>query len=176
MKRIVSILLLLVFLFNVVGYTIVFEVLKWQIKTEMRSGFSINTNELVKLSFPLSEVSSIDFKDEGQEICLDGTMYDIIQTVKTEKDITYYCLDDEKEMMLFAKLSDHVSSNVKNDKPLKNQGAKKQLVDNVIKVFYSNTYFFDLFGKSSVIYIKSPIDLFYSTFKQLNSPPPEAAV
>lgn len=72
---------------------------------QMRQG--IDDSRLQKITF---SPNSADFKkihwhDKG-EFRYNGTMYDVVKTVKHGAKITYYCLRDNDETSLFAQLED----------------------------------------------------------------------
>ena len=173
MKKAAVISLLVVFLFNSMGYYIVFKAEQWQIKSEVRSqirsGFE-NDSQL-KITISRAEFSSIELNDNGQEINYKGHLYDIARISETANTITYYCINDSKEESLFATLDQHINSNVAANKPVKNNDTKK-ITDNVVKVYFSpkNSFDFNSFGTGGIDFPK--VNTFYISAQKQNSTPP----
>ena len=65
-----------------------------------------------------------------------GKLYDIVKHTQNDTSITYYCIDDKQEEVLFANLEEHINTHIANN-PIKNQEQKK-ITDNVIKLYFSN--------------------------------------
>jgi len=174
LRKVVSILLLFVFLFNTVGYTIAFEVLHWQVKKAIKKEIKnkLKDEELIPLTFKKSELHKVEFEDGGKEIVYNDEMYDIVKQSETQDKITYYCINDSKEKELFRNLDDHINIHIKSNKPIKNNGAKK-LSDNVVKIYFLNKISFSFFEDSSVFERFNPINLYSSYIQSASSPPPE---
>ncbi|MBL0328081.1 MAG: hypothetical protein IPP64_01350 [Bacteroidetes bacterium] len=138
--------MLSIFLFNTVGYFLVFVAQKKQIKKEIRaqinSGY-LNESLTAILTFSKLELNKVEFMDEGKEIRHNGKMYDIVKYTETETTISYYCIDDSKENSILSYLDNHVKSHVGGGKPVKD-GKSNSMKDNVIKVYFSteNNFYF----------------------------------
>ena len=110
MKRIASIFVLSIFLFNIIGYYVLFSLLNLENKEEMglvlQNGTSLETIRIHK-----SELANIVFKDGDKEISIKGEMYDV-KTTSTEGDyIVFHCLKDKKETKLLTALDKEVNYN-----------------------------------------------------------------
>ena len=111
MKRILSILFLFVFLFNLAGYFIVFEVRQYSAKQEMKIFIKNNIpeNELTKIIIPNSELtsSSSEFRQtEENEFVYQGKYYDIVNKKTDGNNTIFYCINDKNEEKLFEELAE----------------------------------------------------------------------
>ncbi|MEI6456384.1 MAG: hypothetical protein WCO93_08850 [bacterium] len=102
MKKVAALILLLIFLFNSMGYYFLFEVNRALVKREMtaymkRTGIKLS---ILKISNP---VHNPDFKRiDKREFLYQGRMYDILKEVKQGAVTVFYCIHDEKEQNLIA--------------------------------------------------------------------------
>ncbi len=167
MKKILSLVLVFVFFYSIMGFYLNFEVEQYQIKEEIKEKI---VNNLPEKELTLVKISSIENKkitwmEDGKEFRYKGNMFDVVR-IKTGADtIYYYCFDDENESKLFVNLDKLVKEQTDNSQSRTNQ--KKQEI----------TYFFHqiLFTQSL---IGTPIlyfDYLY-TYKSIDtdvlSPPP----
>jgi hypothetical protein len=120
MKRIGSILTLSIFLFNIIGFFILFSFLNLRNKTTVGSILkSESFSEVVRVH--KSELKNVILQDEGKEIVLNGEMYDI-QSISLEGDyLVFNVIHDKRETSLLACLGDHVKNNLDTNIPGKKQ-------------------------------------------------------
>lgn len=113
MKRIVAILLLLLYLHNFAGYLAAFCLLQSHVRSDIKrtikSGLPDNT--LTLLVFQTSSLgndeSSVQWLEEN-EFLYRGSMYDVVRA-RADGDSTYFlCINDVEEERLFAGLDRHV--------------------------------------------------------------------
>jgi hypothetical protein len=184
MKKTAPLFLLTIFLFNTMGYFIVFKIAQHQIKSEVAdlvssfelSKFTENNNELTKIKVHKNELYKIDFKDKGKEIFLDNKMYDIVKTTETDEHMIYHCLHDKKESILVAGLKEHVNNNVISDNPIKNNSPKKTSVPIIKLYFQNNEISFTPKVKSiTSITLDFKRSNYNSISLKVSSPPPELA-
>ena len=76
MKRILSLALLFLFLFNVAGYYFLFLMLVPANRNEMRNTLLQHTS-LETIRIHKSKLHTVSFKDGGREILYHGEMYDV---------------------------------------------------------------------------------------------------
>lgn len=127
-KRILSILVLILFLAHFAGFYIYFVVQLKQVRQEMRNQLrSLPTEELELLTFTPEEFQIA--RVEEHEVKADGKMYDIARLKKQGNTILVYCLHDAAEDNLLAFLNKILSL------PLKDSH-----VPNGILHFYSLNY------------------------------------
>lgn len=175
MKKVISIFLFSIFLFNMAGYFIAFKSVQYQIKKEIKAEIKkkINPYELTTIVIDKTQINKIDWLEEGEEMYYKGNLYDIVRHTKNATSITYYCINDEQEEKLFANLEEHIATHIAANKPIKNQASKK-LSNNVIKLYFSKEQSF----KFNSFMLNQPpfysINLFYkSALIETDSPPPE---
>ena len=182
MKKITAIVLLVIFLFNIMGYFIAFKITQHQIKCEVAgrissfelSKFTENNTELTKIKVHKRELHKIVFKDKGKEIFLDNKMYDIVKTTETDEHIIYHCLHDKEESILVAGLEEHINNTVVGDNPIKNNSSKKISIPSIKLFLQSNEFLYTPEVRiiaTTAFYFKSII--YYSIPLQVSSPPPE---
>jgi len=137
MKKITPIFLICIFLFNTVGYYIAFKAVHYSVKKEIKSQIksSLDITELTIITLNKKDLDKIEWKDDGEEMVYNDEMYDIVRSTETITSITYYCINDKKEKLLFANLEEHISIHIAADKPVKNPASKK-LIDHVVKLYF----------------------------------------
>jgi hypothetical protein len=103
-KRIFSILVLILFLAHFAGFYIYFVVQLKQVRQEMRNQLrTLPTEELELLTFTPEEFQIA--RVEEKEVKVDGKMYDIARLEKQGNTILVYCLHDIAEDNLLAFLN-----------------------------------------------------------------------
>jgi hypothetical protein len=145
MKKAVVLFFISIFLFNSVGYFVVFKTAEFELKSEIKIKIKqgLPTKELVTLTIPSKELKTIVWHDGGKEFSYKGKMYDVVKSEQIENAITYYCIDDSKETNLFANLDEHINANVITTNTGKQHPTKK-LNDHVVKIYFcqKNTFYF----------------------------------
>jgi len=173
MKKLVSVILLILFLFNSAGYYLVFKInqnkIRSQIKTEIK--LSLNTNELKKITFSFFEIKSINWVKENKEFIYKNNMYDVVKSEKTDTGVTFYCIDDKQEKELFANLDEHINTHsATNNK--KNKTHKNSL-DSFFKLYYSIKKSEKIFLNEEAIFYFSKNRIYASNSLEIDSPPPQ---
>jgi hypothetical protein len=137
MKSTVSYFLLAIFLFNTVGYFLVFKISQNQIRKEVKREIKmkLNESELHKIVFNKSELNTINWIKTDKEFIHHNELFDIVRATETETTITYYCINDKQEKQLFANLDEHVNKHISNTKSSKKNTSK--LIDNNHKILPS---------------------------------------
>ena len=173
MKKIFTLTLLIVFLFNVAGYFIAFKAEQFQIKSEIESEIKsgITTEELTVININKKNVAAIQWTEYGKEMRYKDELYDVVKFSETATTITYYCIDDSKEDSLFANLDVHINTHVATNNP---QKSSKKLSNHVIKIYFSNKQQF-IVAPSALFAKFSPFNnlIFTSAILEKNAPPPE---
>ncbi len=172
MKKAISIFLLSLFLFNILGYYIVFKAAQYQIQTEVYK--NVRLKELTTLIISKKDISAVEWLKQGKEFRYKGDMYDIVSSEETNEKITFRCIKDDKEKHLAEVLEGHIDSHVASDQPGQNKSSKN-LTNHLIKFYFSPTIpVMHSVNCSSIIYTYK--ELSYSdTFLKITSPPPEIA-
>jgi hypothetical protein len=177
MKKATSIILLFVFLFNSMGYLIVFKTMQYQAKKEIKSIIKNNLkpNELTEFCFAEKDLVKLVWLEKGKEFIHNGTLYDIVRTEKTGEKTVFCCINDKQEEQLFADLEEQVNLHIASDKPVKNDSSK-QLVKSVLEDYFFSDFQFSFINEYNILkYIHSndsePMNLSATLF----IPPPELA-
>jgi hypothetical protein len=105
LKKTLGYILLLLFLFNSLGYYFIFELFKYNVKKEMQTRTNIGSLELTILKIT-------DVKDdpgfqrvEKKEIRYKGSLYDVIKELQSGRTTIFYCIHDKKEEILLATMN-----------------------------------------------------------------------
>jgi hypothetical protein len=138
LKKATILFFLSVFLFNSVGYFIVFKIVQSKIKHEMMSEIRNNLSDYnpAKLIFDAKTEKEISWKEEGKEFEYKDQRYDIIKKVRDGESLIIYCIEDKKESMLWGDLNKHVKSNVISNVPERQKSAD-DISSNVIKLYFN---------------------------------------
>jgi hypothetical protein len=111
MRNVISILLLVLALFQAAGHLIIFKIQQYEIckeiKRQIKAGVPEEVLVLLKIPRTLEAApNSIFQRIHEREFRYDDKLYDIVRQ-ETHGDTTwYYCLSDEKETQLFANLDE----------------------------------------------------------------------
>lgn len=160
MKKALSILLLLVFLFNVGGYYIVFWGLRYQ--TDQELTYRLNTDqydrsETLEIKIPVTlpyPIQSRDFERVDGRFEHNGEHFKLVKH-KLQNDTLYIvCLRDQETRQLVAALTDYVHLTQARPEADSSQKARHSL-SKLVKDFYS-------YGSVSMLhqsgYIMEPVD------------------
>ncbi|MBL0743477.1 hypothetical protein [Chryseolinea lacunae] len=179
MKRIFSIALLFVFLFQFVGYYFVYLGLRHQARTEMISRLDArqySSEETITLKIPFSLPYWMDSKDYERvdgEFQHEGQFYKLVEQ-KLEQDTLYVvCIRDNHEKKLFDTMSDYAK--LANDLPTSSHQTLK-LLSGLMKDYVPS---FQLeialsLGWSQPCSFADPSYSLLSQSFPVSSPPPEA--
>lgn len=137
LKKVVSYIFVVIFLFNTMGYFIVFTKRQHDVKTKVRTAINRRSyhDELVAIVIERSELEHIEWIKEGTEMLFNNKRYDVVNVSSGRHAVTFYCIHDKAETALYADLEDHVKSNMSANKPLKS-GALKKFLEKQIKLFF----------------------------------------
>jgi len=174
MKKLAVFSLLAIFLFNSVGYFIVFKIAQTEVRKEIKTRLKLTVPqaELIAIEINKSDIKNIHWEKENKEFYYSDHLFDVVKTKETPNSIIYYCIDDKKERNLFASLDDHVTSFIASENSKKNSPTKK-LNDHVVKIYFSNSYGFGFQNASTQVYFSFSTRIYLSEFQETKSPPPE---
>jgi uncharacterized protein (UPF0333 family) len=173
LKKIFSLVFLIIVLFNVVGYFIVFKVEQFQVKSEIKSAIraGLSTEALVIINIDKSDAGSIEWMEFGEEFRFKDNLYDVVKYTETKKTITYYCINDSREESLFSNLTEHINIHVATNNAQKDS---KKLNKHVIKLYFLTVQQSVLPATCMFINLPPKTIIFASaTIKKLIPPPPE---
>ena len=136
MKKIFSILLCSIFLFNVLGYFVVFKLMQHNVRKEMKARIKRNLRdeEMEIIVIPNNKIGTkeSEFKYvKKNEFIYKGNLYDIVRKKDDGKNTIFYCINDKQEEALFAGLNEHIMRNTDQNLPANNNS--KILSKNIIK-------------------------------------------
>jgi hypothetical protein len=174
-RKLISFSLLFLFLWQIGGYVIEFQLESGRIRKQIKklTKEAVPRNQLINFQFTQKEINSLIWV-KSHEFRKEGHFYDVVW----KKDLgngkfEFQCVSDDQETLLFKKMDEYVSANLVNsdpDKPLKNWS----------KLFFGNYLPNDSFPKlvlqKSLIEINSAHFEYLSTlseqYKFVETPPP----
>jgi len=125
MRKLISFLLLFLFLWQIGGYLLEFEIESSRVRKELKklSKEAVPLNQLIYFQFSDKEIQNLTWTKKN-EFKKDGHFYDVVWKKNLANGLVeFQCVSDDQETVLFAKLDQYVSANLANsnpDKPLKN--------------------------------------------------------
>ncbi len=126
MKRIIPIFFLVIFLFNSLGYFIMFRFDQAEIRNQMRSEVLEKTpnSRLIRISVSSSHDSQICWTDDN-EFSYKGKRFDVVRTEKkADGSVNYFCLNDSKEDELFSQLNENLNNQADANKMANGKSGK----------------------------------------------------
>jgi len=178
MKRLLSILITILFLYNTTGYLIVFKSFQYGIKEEIKTKIKNNLNDkdlvLIKYpSHPNKQQKKLFHWKEENEFLYNGNMYDVVRQYSIHDTVYYYCINDTREKELFATLNVQVDQNM----------ASNSKANNLVKLYklsIDQSYLFNFSIDNLLQSSKETVSLYlipgYSPVqKEVETPPPELA-
>ena len=102
LKRSLALIILVAFLFNLMGYYPYFVVLQYHIKNQIKSQIRENLDKdiLIEISFNKSKNEQPTWVRQGKELIYGGKYYDIVSVLRKGSISVFYCIDDKKETCL----------------------------------------------------------------------------
>jgi len=96
MKKLLAYGVLVVFLFNSMGYFVIYEVNRYLIRKEMQTAIS-RSPVITVIEVPASGTGNPVTWINKREFIYQGSMYDVIYTSVRSTKTLYYCIHDKKE-------------------------------------------------------------------------------
>jgi hypothetical protein len=123
LKKITTILILSLFIYNTIGFLAVYPILSIYYKyLGMEQANKPSKEEMVELLiFNKEDIQKgkIDFKwIHSREFKYNGDMYDIVKKEETDKQLIVHCINDTKEKKLEEEFEKRVHKNSSEDKQL----------------------------------------------------------
>jgi hypothetical protein len=124
-RSLISSILLLLFLWQIGGYLLEFQLESTRIRKEIKklTKEAVPRNQLVYFQFSDKEIQNLTWTKKN-EFKKDVHFYDVVWKKNLANGVVeFQCVSDDQETVLFAKLDQYVSANLANsnpDKPLKN--------------------------------------------------------
>lgn len=117
-KNLLSLTLLVLFLFNAIGYYPVFLLVTTDNRQEMYEKLE-GTDEVQELRIHRSELAGVKIEDDGRELVYLGEMYDVKSQTTDGDDVIFQCIQDRHETQLVAGLHEHTKSHLDSSAPKK---------------------------------------------------------
>ena len=119
-KKLIPTILLGIILFQIVGFTIYFNIekaaIKKQLKTYIKEG--VPKTQLKRFEFTPQEFSKLLFTKKKKEFKIKDSYFDIVYSKKLPNgNIFLECVDDKQETILFKNLAENVNYNLSDQKP-----------------------------------------------------------
>lgn len=174
MRRILSFIFLLIFLYSIIGYFPVFFLVQKNIKNQMKKYIDNNsclviTDEMTIFDFNKTNFINIKWKEKNKEFFYENELYDVIAIKKNQnKNIRIYCVNDEKETLL---INDFYKQIQHNSSPISERNQNSIMLSIDLYLFYilqldfninERTFLFAKYSKNLINYIKD-----------IPSPPPK---
>ncbi len=137
MKKLLSIFLFAILLYNLGGYAVAFRLVQNEWKQSVREQLCALTGEE---SWVIFKVATKDFDGED-EIIHDGKYYDIIKSENQGDSVLLHCFDDERETILAAEFDNQISQNISQKTDY--QGKTNFIFNKIIKEFLFNSENFE---------------------------------
>ncbi|HEX8516089.1 MAG TPA: hypothetical protein VF868_07805 [Bacteroidia bacterium] len=175
MKRVLTFFLLSIFLFNTMGYFVVFKIgrdhIKRALKQDIENG--ILHTSISTIVIPNTELNDLSWL-EHDEFEYNHERYDVLRIAEDENSTTFYCIHDKKETHLFSKLSKHVKDHVAQNKQPFKHSKSKNILDNSEKILESSMISFaSPFIFTEKVELTPPFSTYKFQFVSYNFQPPE---
>ena len=105
MKRIFAFALLILFLFNTIGYYFIFEIYKYRVKKEIQNAMHPGSVSVTILKIVDIQQDPQFQRVEKKEFRYKGALYDVIKEVRTGRTTIFYCIHDKKEEDLLSAMN-----------------------------------------------------------------------
>jgi hypothetical protein len=114
-RRIFSVLVLLIATWQIVGFFTYFEWEHYHIRKDIKRALkhSVPENQLKNFDFTNKEIKNLTWI-KSNEFKLDGRFYDVISKKKTKTGYHFKCINDHQETELFQKIEESTAVNLNN--------------------------------------------------------------
>ena len=121
MKKIVSIIFLSLLVMKIGGYFAFLTVQQHILREEAKERIlhNIPSHKQIKLIFSDKQFETIDWKETDKEFYLNGILFDVVNTKMEGNRHVFYCISDEKETEIYAKIL-QMSNVTQHETPIKN--------------------------------------------------------
>ena len=115
MKRLFSFLFLIVFIWQLAGFFIYFEIERYHVRKDIKRAIkhSLPQNQYKQFNFTNAEFNELTWIND-HEFKMNGRLYDVVKKNKSNVGISVSCIDDIQETILFAQLDEATTSNLNN--------------------------------------------------------------
>ncbi len=177
MKKAISILILGLMLYNILGYYFVYLGMIIQAKAEMKEKIddSDYEKELITMVFDVSNGvildKGIDFKNED-EFEYKGEMYDVVSSETKGGFVYFYCINDKNEESVRASLEKHVAYHFSTDAA--SQKRVNTFNKNIVKKGITNNSEIQVSRiNNNCLFFNPQIDFLITVTREIKTPPPK---
>ena len=176
LKKLVSIFLVFLILYNMLGYIVVFKSYQYAIRKEVKNRIkdAIPENEFTVIRLTNDDVQNGKkgfTKIDDKEFSLSGKLYDIVRSQVSGDTTIFYCINDSKEEQLFANLDEHVKRQMDTSGPLRDRA--NTLLKNLVKQALLYNYSFAVPESDAHTYSITNTNLPEFFNKNVPNPPPK---
>ena len=171
-RRILSIGLTFVFLYNLLGYYPVFEIRQYALQSYIQKVVhqSIPGDQLERLVFTPAAFPMLNWVEKDREFRYAGQLYDIVRIEKAPGRIVVFCINDNKEQLLIAAYERHVGDYIKDNPAQEKQ--KQKVLQKVIKDLFFTTPLISIVFSKNIQSNLSPDAGIYFVTPDIPVPPP----
>ena len=175
LKKLTLISFLLLFLISQIGYHLFYTITLHQAREDAQERILVSSPDSFYDKVCLEENSStITWKEEGVEFCLNNKMYDVAKIKKENGKTILYCLNDKKEEDVVNEFLNSVKSATENTSNSKHQlVVKLQIPDLIVTKNVIKNDFAVQDDKEKYFDIAPAI---VSAYKKITTPPPEFGI
>jgi len=176
LKKALAIFFLLLFLFNSLGYFIVFRLNQLEIRDQMHSELLQKTpnSSLTCITLSAKNTTHLDWTEEN-EFVYQGSRYDVVRTEKkADGSVSYFCMNDSKEDELFSQLDQNLGNQLDANKMNTGKTGKlilKLLSFDYVSTFEKTTFHFTAQNLTPRAFIPGQSVFYY----EITTPPPRTA-
>jgi hypothetical protein len=172
LRKVISILLLTVFLHDNICFLVLFKVMQIRVKHEIKREIESNIpfSELILIEINSQNIEELNWLKFGKEFRLNGNFYDIVKTEYSGTKTKFFCINDKKERDLFKNLDSMILKQIMNHFNSNNilqkliNKTSSQYLSQIINIIIPKTILFHTIISS----IK------YTSFlREIPSPPPK---
>lgn len=162
---------------QIIGFVGYFEFSHFKLKKEIKSLLKkgVPKEELVQFTFTAQEINQLTWLKKN-EFQFQGSLYDVVYSTKhSNGKITFECISDSQEKVLFARLGQTISNNMGDDDhqtPFSNWFKLIKLPYLSVSADYFPVVYID---KSKLEYCSIYTNHFQSINFSIDSPPPKVS-
>jgi len=172
--RVTSIVVLFVMILSLTGYYPVFKLEQWKLHNQFKKMVKaeIPKNQLIRFVVNRHNERFVNWIKKDKEFRYKGRMYDVVKAENSQQGMIYYCINDQQETRLFARLDSLIKDYFNS-----NTNPVGMIAKVTARVFFHMVYIPMAVHKMYVYhskfpYLELPSNRYNSGFIQLISPPP----
>lgn len=176
MKKILAIFIVVLLLFNSMGYYIVFKATQYAIKKEIKN---IIKQGVPDKDFSLIKVAAADFQKRAalewldkKEFRYQGQMFDVVRYNTCNDTTYYYCINDKQEEKLFSNLDKLIEHHSKKTDATRSKA--RGIYKNIIRHYVVNSKTSNSPVSRYLLFSTAQVKIPAWFSKEIPTPPPES--